>query len=267
MKNFGGILLVIGLTLVLLGLLSSVPVNADVVLTDQSDMALISRAPRGPMPVASLIPVVMPVENAILPEKPLVQSTQNFTALVTSTPEQVTMDDTIINEFQPMLPDRLVPVMHTNAPIRLEIPSISLDIPVLPATLRKVLYEGYVFDQWKPPKYSGGWQSDSAQLGVPGNTVINGHNNEFGEVFKDLEHVQIGDLIYAFSVDQKFAYVVTNKMFLLEAGESSLQRIENASWIAESTDERLTLVTCWPYDTNTHRLIIVARPVFVRGGN
>jgi LPXTG-site transpeptidase (sortase) family protein len=27
-----------------------------------------------------------------------------------------------------------------------------------------------------------------------------------------------------------------------------------------STDERLTLITCWPYETNTHRLIIVALP-------
>jgi sortase (surface protein transpeptidase) len=26
-------------------------------------------------------------------------------------------------------------------------------------------------------------------------------------------------------------------------------------------DERLTLVTCWPADSNTHRLIIVARAV------
>jgi LPXTG-site transpeptidase (sortase) family protein len=50
---------------------------------------------------------------------------------------------------------------------------------------------------------------------------------------------------------------------LREAGESSKTRMENASWIGESNDERLTLVTCWPYESNTHRLIVVARPVNV----
>ena len=40
--------------------------------------------------------------------------------------------------------------------------------------------------------------------------------------------------------------------------------MENAAWIMPSEDERLTLVTCWPYTSNTHRLIIVARPVEYR---
>ncbi|HVP20980.1 MAG TPA: sortase [Anaerolineaceae bacterium] len=266
MNHLGRILLVAGLGLILLGLLSSAPVDADVILADQSDQALISRAPVEPMPPVPMIPVATPVLDLKLPEKPPVQSIQNSPTPVTGSHTPFTVDDNI-NLFQFLRADRLVPAVQSNVPVRLEIPSINLDIQVLPATLRKVLYEGYVFDQWKPPRYAGGWQSDSAQLGNPGNTVINGHNNEFGEVFKDLEHVQIGDLVYAFSVDQKFTYIVTNKMFLLEAGESSRQRIENASWIAKSTDERLTLVTCWPYDNNTHRLIIVAKPVSVRGGN
>lgn len=38
-------------------------------------------------------------------------------------------------------------------------------------------------------------------------------------------------------------------------------RLENARWILPSEDERITLITCWPYFSNTHRLIIVARPV------
>jgi sortase A len=38
-------------------------------------------------------------------------------------------------------------------------------------------------------------------------------------------------------------------------------RIANAKWIQPTSDERLTLVTCWPYTNNTHRLIIVARPL------
>jgi LPXTG-site transpeptidase (sortase) family protein len=39
------------------------------------------------------------------------------------------------------------------------------------------------------------------------------------------------------------------------------QRVENARWILPSEDERLTLITCWPYESNTHRLVLVAKPV------
>jgi sortase A len=53
----------------------------------------------------------------------------------------------------------------------------------------------------------------------------------------------------------------------LEEGEKSAVRLENASWIAKTSDERLTLVTCWPYDTNTHRLVVVASPVHLIRGN
>lgn len=37
--------------------------------------------------------------------------------------------------------------------------------------------------------------------------------------------------------------------------------LENAQFMAQTDDERLTLITCWPYETNTHRLILIARPV------
>jgi len=37
-------------------------------------------------------------------------------------------------------------------------------------------------------------------------------------------------------------------------------RQENARWIAPTDDERLTLVTCWPYTNNTHRVVVVAKP-------
>ncbi len=148
-------------------------------------------------------------------------------------------------------------------PIRLVISSIKLDTPVVKATWRKVLYEGYVFDQFKAPKNAAGWHPNSAMLGQVGNTVINGHNNMDGEVFRYLDKVNVGDYIQVYSGHQEFTYVVTNTMKLLEAGESSKKRMENASWIGESNDERLTLVTCWPYESNTHRLIVVARPVRV----
>ena len=31
-------------------------------------------------------------------------------------------------------------------------------------------------------------------------------------------------------------------------------------YIGDTPDERLTLITCWPYGINDHRLIVIARP-------
>ena len=38
------------------------------------------------------------------------------------------------------------------------------------------------------------------------------------------------------------------------------QRVENARWIGHFDDERITMVSCWPYSGNTHRLFVVAKP-------
>jgi sortase A len=50
-------------------------------------------------------------------------------------------------------------------------------------------------------------------------------------------------------------------MILPEKYEQIEVRMNNAQWILPSVDERLTLISCWPYETNTHRLIVVARPL------
>ncbi len=46
-----------------------------------------------------------------------------------------------------------------------------------------------------------------------------------------------------------------------EANASEAQRNENGRWIGQTTDERLTLVTCWPPTGNSHRVVVVAIPM------
>ena len=48
---------------------------------------------------------------------------------------------------------------------------------------------------------------------------------------------------------------------LLEVGASEEQRLANARYIQPTSDARVTLVTCWPYYTNTHRVIVVGKLV------
>lgn len=255
MRYLAIFLLGVGIALVLFGVLPPFIANPEMPLYDIPQATLFPRksiASVAPLPIPQVIQptgVLNPTEQA---GYEVIGDEQAYNAIPRSHRQQTlqvegTQRPSQTN-YQPSIPVRLI------------IPAIKLDVPVSPADARKVLLAGDVYDQWKAPKDAAGWHSDSALLGEIGNTVLNGHNNEFGEVFKDLNSINPGDTILVYSTESVFLYVVTNKMILPEAGESTQKRVENASWIGESLDERLTLVTCWPYESNTHRLIIVAKP-------
>lgn len=151
---------------------------------------------------------------------------------------------------------------HPPVPDRIEIPSVALSAPIVVAEHTFTEVEGSTFGQWLAPGYfAAGWHPDSALPGDVGNTVINGHHNVDGEVFAELVDVQEGDTIIVYSGERAFEYVVTNRMILPETFMDAATRLDNARWLARSEDARLTLVTCWPKESYTHRLILVAVPV------
>jgi LPXTG-site transpeptidase (sortase) family protein len=142
------------------------------------------------------------------------------------------------------------------------IPSIGLDAPIIVSHTRMVVVEGKSFAQWEAPnQFAVGWQEGSSLLGVPGNTVLNGHHNIYGEVFGHLYQLNQGDEIIVYAGDRAFHYAVSQVMKIEERNASLQQREENARWVLPSTDERLTLVTCWPPTSNVYRLIVVAVPI------
>lgn len=147
-------------------------------------------------------------------------------------------------------------------PIRLVIFSIDLDAPIVPAKMRTIKFRGEKYQQWLAPEYhAAGWHTDSARLGAIGNTVLSGHHNILGAVFGRLVDLKAGDLIQVYSRDHLFIYQVTNRMIVPEKYQQMDTRMANLQWILPSQDERLTLITCWPDESNTHRVIIVAAPV------
>jgi LPXTG-site transpeptidase (sortase) family protein len=157
--------------------------------------------------------------------------------------------------------ERTVLPGQAGLPVRILVPSVGIDAPVIASKSRKILIHADVFEQWiAPEKFAAGWITASALLGEIGNTVISGHHNDYGEVFGRLVNVNVGDSILVFSDDKIYGYKVTNRMILQEVDVPDNTRIQNAQWIGRSVDERLTLVTCWPADSNTHRLILVAIP-------
>lgn len=149
----------------------------------------------------------------------------------------------------PAIPDRIV------------IPQIGLDAPVELSPQEWVKINGRTYLQWDAPKkFAAGWQEGSAEPGQVGNFILTGHHNIDGEVFGRLHELEKGDVIAIFSGDRLFGYYVTQVFLLEERDVSMAQREENAMWIRPTADERLTLVTCWPPESNTHRLIVIAAP-------
>ncbi len=148
-------------------------------------------------------------------------------------------------------------------PVRISIPAIDLTADIINATNKEIIQGDKTYIQWlAPDEYAIGWHFDSAFLGVPGNTVLNGHHNVYGKVFENLDKLVSGDEIFIYGNDfQIYQYVVSNTMILPERDVSFEERLKNARWILPSEDERITLITCWPYFSNTHRLIIVASPI------
>ena len=161
---------------------------------------------------------------------------------------------TDVEEVELFIPDRIV------------IPSISLDSPILLADSKEVPFWGKVYKQWIAPNAkAAGWHFDSATLGNPGNTVLNGHHNIYGEVFRYLSELKPGSIIYLYSGDTVFSYIVGFVEIIPEKYKSVEERLDNARWTLPSDDERITLISCWPYESNTHRVVVVAVPIELEG--
>lgn len=160
------------------------------------------------------------------------------------------------------LPTKTPTPAHGFIPDRIIIDSIALDAPVVTAERKTIELKNQWFEQWSAPDYfATGWQDHSAPLGVPGNTVINGHHNISGKVFAKLVDIEIKDIIEVRSGGRSFFYEVKEILILKERDATLEERIKNAAWIERTEDERLTLVTCHPKNSNTHRLIVIAFPV------
>ncbi len=147
-------------------------------------------------------------------------------------------------------------------PLRLSIPAIRLEAPVIPVGLTTVQEGGREWITWEPPDtFAAGWLTTSAYPGQPGNVVLIGHHNIYGKVFANLYRLQPGDPIALETRQRIYVYHVEATHILPEKDQPLEVRQRHLQWVLPTPDERLTLVTCWPPHTNTHRLIVVARPV------
>ncbi len=151
--------------------------------------------------------------------------------------------------------------LEASSPTRLRIPSLKLDAPIVPVEWSLELVDGREVRVWEVPEGGHvGWHDGSALLGEPGNTVLNGHNTTGGEVFRNLYTMEVGDTLTLYGDSKPYTYVVSSTLVVPEAGEPWDVRMQNASLLEHTPDERVTLVTCHPYGSLQNRLFVVAVP-------
>lgn len=150
---------------------------------------------------------------------------------------------------------------------RVVIPSIAID--------KKVVEVGWTLEQqnnqqvaiWEVAKYAVGHHAGSSNPSQGGNIVLAGHSGGRAYPFNDIFYLKAGDTIQLWSNDRQYEYKVTERYVLDEIGPNVTleQRIQNAKYIEPTTEEVVTLVTCWPLtgpNKFNQRVVIRAVPAY-----
>ncbi len=120
---------------------------------------------------------------------------------------------------------------------RIVIPAIGVDAPVV---------EG---DDWESLKKGAGHHIGSANPGERGNCVISAHDDVYGEIFRDLPKVQVGDEVRLYTETQVYRYTVV---------QSRIIAPDEIGVMAPTHSPVLTLISCYPYGVDTHRIVVIA---------
>lgn len=135
------------------------------------------------------------------------------------------------------IPAVAIPTPGPEAPTRIVIPAIDVDA---------LIVEG---DSWDQLKLGVGHHLNSANPGQRGNMVLSGHDDIYGEIFRHLSDLELGDEVVVYAGEQPYRYIVTAKQ-IVEPTEVSV--------LANTTKPVATLISCYPYMVDTHRIVAVA---------
>jgi sortase A len=140
----------------------------------------------------------------------------------------------IINSYKPPT----IPTPSPEQARRIQIPAIDVDSPIVLG-----MYD------WEQLKKGVAQRIGSAGPGGVGNMALAGHNDIYGEVFRDLDKLKPGDEIIVSTQRRNYTYVVRDTKVV---GPTDV-------WVLEPTVfASTTLVSCYPYQVNTKRIAVFA---------
>ncbi len=133
-----------------------------------------------------------------------------------------------------------VPTPAPEQAIRIQIPAIGVDAPVVQGDGREQLKKGV------------GQHIGSANPGEKGNVVLSAHNDIYGEIFRHLDQLRPGDQIILYTQQKAYTYTVT---------ETHIVEPTDVHWMAPTDAPVVTLISCYPYMVDKQRIIVRGRLV------
>jgi sortase A len=131
-----------------------------------------------------------------------------------------------------------IPTPGPEQAIRIQVPAISVDAPVVQG------------DGWEQLKKGVGQNVSSVNPGEAGNLILSAHNDIFGEIFRDLDKLKPGDQVTLFTNQRAYNYIVV---------ESKIVEPTDVEVLAHGSQPIVTLISCYPYMVDKQRIVIVAR--------
>lgn len=131
-----------------------------------------------------------------------------------------------------------VPTPGPQQPVRIQIPAIDVDAPVVQG------------DSWEQLKKGVGHHIGSANPGQNGNLVLTAHNDVFGEIFRDLDRLVPGDIVIVYTLQRQYIYVVTETRIIAPTEVEVMQPTADAS---------ITLISCYPYMVDNQRIVVFGK--------
>lgn len=154
-------------------------------------------------------------------------------------PSQVNLD--LTSTLEPT-PDLLAQSTSTPTPsseqaLWIRIPAIAVDHPIVQG------------DDWEDLKHGVGQRHGSANPGESANLVLSAHNDIYGQIFRHLDKLKLGDEITILTASKQYIYLV-EEILILKPNQISV--------LEPGEDPIVTLISCYPYMINTHRIVVRA---------
>ncbi|NJC98255.1 MAG: hypothetical protein C3F07_18640 [Anaerolineales bacterium] len=131
-----------------------------------------------------------------------------------------------------------VPTAAPDQAIRIQIPAIDVDAPVVQG------------DGWEQLKKGVGQNVGSANPGQNGNVILSAHNDVYGEIFRYLDRLAPGDQVILYTQQRQYVYVVDRTAIV----EPTAVEV-----MASTGNPTVTLISCYPYLVDDERIVVFAR--------
>jgi sortase A len=104
-------------------------------------------------------------------------------------------------------------------------------------------------DGWEQLKKGVAQHVGTPNPGENGNIVFSAHNDIFGEIFRELDKLQPGDVVILYTSQRQYTYVITGTQIVAPTAVEVMAPTPNAT---------VTLISCYPYLIDNQRIVVSA---------